>query len=83
MRRIVNEAFARANLPAYGPHAFRHMLARHAAKTSTSVAELVATSKNLEHADVLTTLRSYGQISRERQRALIIGESVDDDVLDD
>jgi integrase len=83
VRKIVNEAFARANLPAYGPHAFRHMLARHAAKSCTSVAELVATSQNLGHTDVLTTLRSYGQISRERQRALITGDAVDDDVLDD
>lgn len=33
---------------------------------------------NLGHSDVLTTLRSYGQISRERQRALITGESGDD-----
>lgn len=82
LRKIVNDAFARADLPAYGPHAFRHMLARHAAKTCNSVAELVATSQNLGHTDVLTTLRSYGQISRERQRALITGEPLPDDVLD-
>ena len=78
VRKIVNAAFAAADLPAFGPHAFRHMLARHAAKTCTSVAELVATSQNLGHTDVLTTLRSYGQISRERQRALITGEPEDD-----
>ncbi len=77
-RKIVNQAFKVANLAAFGPHAFRHMLARHAAKTCTTVAELVATSQNLGHTDVLITLRSYGQISRERQRALITGESVDD-----
>ncbi len=57
-------------------------LARHAAKTCTSIAEIVATSQNLGHADALTTLRSYGQISRERQRELITGES-GDDVLED
>lgn len=81
VRKIVNQAFSATNLPAFGPHAFRHMLARHAAKTCTSVAELVATSQNLGHKDVLTTLRSYGQISRERQRALVTGES--EDGLDD
>ncbi len=59
VRKIVNEAFSVANLMTFGPHAFRHMLARHAAKTCTSVAELVATSQNLGHTDVLTTLRSY------------------------
>jgi integrase len=81
-RKIVNGAFEAANLPAFGPHSFRQMLARHAAKTCTSVAELAATSQNLGHTDVLTTLRSYGQISRERQRALITGET-DDDPLED
>ncbi len=73
VRKIVNSAFDNAGLPAFGPHAFRHMLARHAAKTCTSVAELVATSQNLGHTDVLTTLRSYGQINREDQRRLITG----------
>ncbi len=77
MRKIVRLAFGAANIPNYGPHAFRHMLARHAAKTCESIAELVATSQNLGHTDVLTTLRSYGQISREEQRRLITGESED------
>lgn len=77
-RKIVNTAFQAAKLDSFGPHAFRHMLARHAAKHCTSVAEIVATAQNLGHSDVLTTLRSYGQISRERQRALITGESGDD-----
>lgn len=83
-RRYVSSfaTYKAADLPNFGPHAFRHMLARHVAKTCTSVAELVATSQNLGHSDVLTTLRSYGQISRERQRALVTGES-DDEVLDD
>ncbi|MCB1471168.1 MAG: tyrosine-type recombinase/integrase [Rhizobiaceae bacterium] len=75
VRKIVNGAFKAANLPAFGPHAFRHMLARHATRNCTSVAELVATSQNLGHTDVLTTLRSYGQIDRDRMRALITGES--------
>ncbi|MBO9451067.1 tyrosine-type recombinase/integrase [Tropicibacter sp. R16_0] len=77
-RKIVNGAFIAVNLPTFGPHAFRHMLARHAAKNCTSVAEMVATSQNLGHTDVLTTLRSYGQIDRERMRKLITGESGDD-----
>ncbi len=77
MRKIVNTAFSSTNLPTFGPHAFRHMLARHAARNCTSVAELVATSQNLGHTNVLTTLRSYGQVSRERQHELITGESGD------
>jgi len=73
IRKIVKQAFEAANLPNYGPHAFRHMLARHVAKNCVSVAELIATSQNLGHTDVLTTLRSYGQISRDEQRRLITG----------
>lgn len=78
VRTIVNAAFRAAKLDGFGPHSFRHMLARHATRNCTSVAEIVATAQNLGHSDVLTTLRSYGQISRERQRALITGESGDD-----
>ncbi|KCV81861.1 site-specific recombinase XerC [Actibacterium atlanticum] len=74
VRKIVNTAFDNAGMPAYGPHAFRHMLARHVAKTCGSVAELVATSQNLGHTDVLTTLRSYGQINRDDQRRLVTGQ---------
>ncbi len=77
VRKIVRAAFERAGLQNYGPHAFRHMLVRHAVNTSTSVAEFVANSQNLGHSDVLTTLRSYGQISRERQRELVTGKSDD------
>lgn len=77
VRKIVRIAFEAAGVPNYGPHAFRHMLARLAAKHCTSVAELVATSQNLGHTDVLTTLRSYGQISRDEQRKLITGNSSD------
>ena len=80
MRKIVREAFEAAGIPNDGPHAFRHMLARDAAKNARSVAELVATSQNLGHTEVLTTLRSYGQIDRDRQRALITGLT-DNDVL--
>ncbi len=78
VRKIVNAAFANAGLQAYGTHSFRHMLARHAARHGKSVAELVATSQNLGHSDVLTTLRRYGQINRDDQRRLITGQTSDD-----
>ena len=79
VRKIVRIAYEAAGVPNYGPHAFRHMLARNAAKNATSVAELVAASQNLGHTDVLTTLRSYGQISREDQRKLVTGKTSDED----
>ncbi|MEP4814632.1 MAG: hypothetical protein ABJQ34_19250 [Paracoccaceae bacterium] len=77
VRKIVRSAFEAAGVPNYGPHAFRLMLARHAAKNASSVAELVATSQNLGHTDVLTTLRSYGQISSDEQCKLIKGAKDD------
>lgn len=77
VRKIVRKAFETAGFYNYGPHAFRHMLARHTAKNCKSVAELVATSQNLGHAGVLITLSNYGQISREEQRRLITGLDVE------
>lgn len=74
VRKIVNAAFKNAGLPAFGPHAFRQMLSRHIAKTCKSVAELVASSQNLDQTDVLTTLRNYGHINRDDQRKLVTGE---------
>ena len=78
VRKIVNTAFKNAGLQAFGPHSFRHMHSRHIARNCKSVAELVATSQNLGHTDVLTTLRSYGQINRDDQRRLVTGEQSDD-----
>ncbi|WP_411890278.1 tyrosine-type recombinase/integrase [Yoonia sp. SDW83-1] len=75
VRKIVNTAFNAVGLPAYGPHAFRHMLARHAAKNGKTVAEFIANAQSLGHTGPLTALRSYGQISRDDQRRLITGES--------
>jgi len=74
--------FAVAKLDTLWPHSFRHMLARRTARVCTSVAQIVATSQNTGHSDTLTTLRSYGQTSRERQRELVTGES-GGDVLED
>lgn len=79
VRKIVNNAFGAVGLQSFGPHAFRHMLVRQAVSESGSVAEFVANSQNLGHSDVLTTLRSYGQISRERQRELITGQKSHED----
>ena len=74
VRKIVNTAFHTVGLQPFGPHAFRHMLARHAAKTCTSISELVEVSQNLGHEDVMMTVRRYGQVSREDQRRLITGQ---------
>ncbi|MCB1354902.1 MAG: hypothetical protein KDK03_19400 [Rhodobacteraceae bacterium] len=51
------------------------------AKTCKTVADCVTVPQNRGQNEVLTTLRSYGQISRERQRVLITGE-VQGDILE-
>lgn len=75
VRKVINTDFEAVGLSAYGPHAFHYMLACHAAKNSETAAEFIANAQNLGHTDPLTTLRSYGQISRDNQRRLIKGES--------
>ena len=68
---IFRRAFVAAGLPYYNPHSFRDMLVRHAMSLNLSVEELKAWSQNLGHADVTTTLTSYGTISIHRQGELI------------
>ena len=75
VRRIVREAFEGAGVEYFGPHAFRHMLAREATKGGASVEEVLAVSQNLGHSDILTTLRSYGQLNEDRVKALIRGST--------
>jgi integrase len=68
---VFRRAFEAAGLPYFNPHSFRDMLVRHAMKLNLSVEELKAWSQNLGHADVLTTLTSYGTITDHRQGELI------------
>lgn len=74
VRSIVREAFESARLQNFGSHAFRHMLVRGAERNAKTVEEFRAMSQNLGHASMLTTLGSYGDLSKARQRALIRGE---------
>ena len=46
--------------------------------TQRRFCDVATSAANLGHTDVLTTLRSYGQIDRDRQRALITGMTGDD-----
>jgi len=71
VRKIVGAAFAKAGMHAYGPHSFRHLLARLGEETSGSIEAFKAWSENLGHDDMLTTLTSYGQVSDSRRRELL------------
>lgn len=71
VREIFRAAFTAAGLPYFNPHSFRSMLVRHAMALGLSPEGLKAWSQNLGHADVLTTLTSYGEVPVHRQGELI------------
>jgi len=76
IRAIFREAFARAGLPGFNPHSFRHALAILGERSCNTPEEFKAWSQNLGHEQVLTTFTSYGQVSAHRQAEVIknIGE---------
>jgi integrase len=86
VRTIFKEAFARAGLPYFPPHSFRHTLG-HLMQTACRTPEQIkAWSQNLGHENVATTLTSYGTIDPHRQGDVIAGISLearepDDDLL--
>ena len=71
IREVFRRGFAAAGLPYFNPHSFRDMLVHHAMRLGLGPEELKAWSQNLGHADVLTTLTSYGQVPVQRQGELI------------
>lgn len=72
IRRIFHDAFERAGLPYFNPHAFRRTLARFGQELCTTPEEMKAWSQNLGHDDVLTTLKAYGEVQPDRQADLIL-----------
>lgn len=71
IREIFRRAFAAAGLPYFNPHSLRAMLVRHAMALNLPTETMKAWSQNLGHADVMTTLTSYGTIPTHRQGELI------------
>jgi len=71
VRDAFRKGFTAAGLPYFNPHSFRDMLVRHAMKLELSLKELKAWSQNLGHADLLTTLTSYGAVPAHEQGELI------------
>ena len=72
VRSIFKAAFDGVGIQYFNPHSFRHALARLGTATCQSAEELKAWSQNLGHADVLTTLTSYGEVPFYRQRDLVL-----------
>lgn len=73
VRVVFKRAFELAGLSYFNPHSFRDMLVRHAMTLGLSHEAMKAWSQNLGHADLLTTLTSYGQVPTQRQGELIRG----------
>ena len=71
VRRIVNRAFEQVGCPAYGPHAFRHMIVQEGNRIARSPEEVKAWSQNIGHSDVRTTQSAYGTLTKEQQAQVI------------
>lgn len=71
IRQIFKTAFERVGLPYFNPHSIRKTLVALGQNLCQTPEQFKAWSQNLGHEDVLTTFTSYGQISMERQTALI------------
>ena len=73
IRKIFKEAFTAAGLPYANPHSIRKTLVQLGERVCCTPEEFKAWSQNLGHEQVLTTLSSYGQVSRDRQAELMRG----------
>ena len=67
IRTVFKTAFTAAGLKYFNPHSFRKTLVLLAGKKCMTPEEYKAWAQNLGHEDVLTTFRSYGDVSSHRQ----------------
>ncbi len=73
IRTIFRDAFNQAELPYFNPHSLRKTLVQLGEKLCKTPEEFKAWSQNLGHANVLTTLMSYGTVGTDRQGEIIRG----------
>jgi integrase len=71
IRTIFKKAFTAAGLAYFNPHSFRKTLGALGEQKCKTPEELKAWSQNLGHEDVLTTFRSYGDVSSRRQAEIM------------
>lgn len=71
IRKVVKEAFTRADLPAFTPHAFRKTLVKWADTAYPTREGFKAFSQNIGHTSVITTVSAYCPVTTERQGELI------------
>ena len=71
VRKVIKEAFLRANLPPFTPHAFRKTLVKWADTAYPTREAFKAFSQNIGHSSEVTTISAYCPVSVERQGELI------------
>lgn len=71
IRSVIKEAFTRADLPAFTPHAFRKTLVKWADTAYPTREGFKAFSQNIGHSSVVTTISAYCPVSTDRQAELI------------
>jgi len=71
IRNAIKEAFTRADLPPFTPHAFRKTLVKWADTAYPTREGFKAFSQNIGHTSVITTVSAYCPISTDQQGALI------------
>lgn len=71
IRQAIKEAFTRADLPPFTPHAFRKTLVKWADTYYPTRESFKAFSQNIGHSNVVTSISAYCPVSIERQGELI------------
>ena len=71
IRRIFRKAFEGAGLLYVNPHSFRNTLTRFALSMGLTPEQMKAWSQNCGHEDVMTTIRSYGDVPPARQEEVM------------
>lgn len=73
IRTIFREAFVSAGLPYFNPHSIRNTLTQLGEKICKTPEDFKSWSQNLGHEKVMTTFTSYGEVTCQRQREIILG----------
>jgi integrase/recombinase XerD len=71
LRKVIEEAFQKAGLPYYNPHAFRDTIVQLGYKYCKTPEEFKAWSQNIGHNSPLTNFTSYGSIDEFNQGEII------------
>ena len=72
-RKIVRAIWENAGIEYFHPHSFRHMHVTAAMRAGATVEQLTAIGQNVGHENIATTIGSYGQLTEDRRRELILG----------